>query len=206
MTQEKYRAARRPGGFLSEDSPGAKLEDLSPNIPPELFAWLERIDRMFDDVAGFAPILTGQGDPSVRSAAQGQTMTRNATPRLRDRAVLVERQAVEHGDLCLKILQSKNAELFDTRDKKKFRLGDLPNDYRISIDSHTSSPAFAEDNERKAFALHRSGAIDAQDLIMLTHPPHEDSLILRARKRADAEAKMIQAHPELAFKGKGKKK
>lgn len=208
MTQEKYRALRRRGGFISEDSPNAKLETLKPEIPAEMFGWVDRILAMFDDVAGFSPVLMGQGEAGVRSQTHAQTLSRNSTPRLRDRALLTEKQAVQHGELCLKILQSKEAQMFTAEvDEKKisFKLGDLPDDYRVSIDSHTASPAFAEDNERKAFALHRAGAIDAVDLIMLTHPPHEDSLMLRARKRAAAQAKLIQEHPELLTKGKGRK-
>jgi hypothetical protein len=41
---------------------------------------------------------------------------------------------------------------------------------------------------------------------MLTHPPHEDSLRLRARQRAEEQAKMIKEHPELLAKGHGAKK
>ena len=56
----------------------------------------------------------------------------------------------------------------------------------------------------KAFALAKAGAIDGEDLIRLTHPPHEDSLILRSRQKAAAQAKMLQEHPELLTKGKRK--
>jgi len=205
ITAEKYKVLKRPGGFISEESPNAKIEELAPDIPAEMFTAVKTTTEWFDDVAGFAPILMGQGDAGVRSSAQTQTLTRNATPRLRDRALLCERQVIEVGDFCLKMLAAKEAEVIDTEKKQKLVLSLLPDDYHVSVDSHTSSPVFMEDAERKAFTLARFGALDAPDLIRLTHPPHEDKLILAAKAKAEAQAKMLQQHPELLTKGKGKK-
>ena len=128
------------------------METLAPQIPAELWAAVDKTLQYFDDVAGFTPVAMGQGEPGVRSNAQAQTLSRNSSPRMRDRALLVERQCVAVGELCLKMLQSKNAEIFKTEDKQTFTMADLPDDYRMSIGSHTSSPAFSEDSERKAFA------------------------------------------------------
>ncbi len=49
--------------------------------------------------------------------------------------------------------------------------------------------------------------IDDEDTILLTHPPHEDTLILKAKQKAEMQAKLIAQHPELLLGGgKGKKK
>lgn len=205
MTQEKYKVLNRPNGFIAEEAPTAKLETLAPEIPPELFKAVDQTVSYFDDVAGFQPIMQGVGETGVRSQGHAQTLARNASPRMRDRALLVERQCVSVGDFCLKLLQAKKAQVFDTEKKEQFMLSQLPEDYRVTIDSHTSSPAFSEDARSLAFQLQRAGAIDAADLIMLTHPPHEDSLILRAKQRAQAEAEMLKQHPEL-MSGKKKRK
>ncbi len=206
MNQEKYKVMNRPDGFISEENPTAKIETLKSEIPPELFQAVDKTVGYFDDVAGFMPIMTGQGETGVRAGVHAQTLARNASPRMRDRALLVERQCVDVGDFDFKLLANKNAQVFKTESEGEFLLSQLPEDYRITVDSHTSSPAFSEDNERKAFQLARFGAIDHEDLIMLTHPPHEDRLILRAKQRAQAEAQMMKEHPELlAKKGKGKK-
>jgi len=207
MTLEKYKAFKRPGGFVSEENPTAKMTEHIPELPPELFSYLDKTIQMFDDVAGFTPVLQGQGEQGVRSQSQASTLARNASPRMRDRSLLVERQCTEFGDFALKMLQAKDAEVFDTEQKTKFVLSQLPDDARVTVDSHTSSPVYKEDSERLAFALHKSGAIDAEDLIMLTHPIHQDRLRSRAKARAEAQAKMVAEHPELAFpKGKGSKK
>lgn len=208
MNLEKYKAFKRPGGFVSEENPTAKMQEHAPEIPPEMFTRLDKTIQMFDDVAGFTPILQGQGEPGVRSQQQASTLSRNASPRMRDRSLLVERQCTEFGEFVLKMLQAKDADvhLAGTKRNTEFLLSQLPDDCRIVIDSHTSSPVYQEDAERKAFALHKAGAIDNEDLIMLTHPPHEDKLRSRAKARAEAQAKMIQEHPELLTKGKGGKR
>jgi hypothetical protein len=205
MTPEKYKAFKRPGGFVSEENPTAKLTEHIPELPPELFSYLDKTIQMFDDVAGFTAVMQGQGDTGVRSQQQAAMLARNSSPRMRDRSLLVERQCTELGDFALKLLQAKEAEVMTADKKTQFVLSQLPDDARVMVDSHTSSPAYQEDSEKRAFALHRAGAIDAEDLIMLTHPPHEDTLKSRAKARAEAQAKLVKEHPELAF-GKGKKK
>jgi hypothetical protein len=207
MNQEKYNALRRPGGFISEDAPNAKIETLSPDVPQELL--IERINatiQYFDDVSGFTPVMLGMGDQGVRSQAQAQTLARNSSPRMRDRALLVERQAVEFGEYSMKLLQAKEAEIMTTEEKQEYILAQLPKDYRTTIDSHTSSPAYQEDTRNLAIGLRKLGVIDDESTIMMVHPPHEDTLVLKARAKAKAQAQMIAQHPELLTKGKGGKK
>lgn len=204
MNQERYRALMRPGGFIADESPGSKVENMAPEIPPELFKAIDSTVQYFDDVAGFTPVMMGQGEPGVRAGVHAQTLARNSSPRMRDRALLTERQCVAAGDFCLKLLQEKRAEVFDTATGGKFLLDQLPDRARVTVDSHTASPAFSEDNERKADKLLRAGAIDAADYIALTHPPHEDTLIRRARQRAAARERMMQQHPEMLTGGRKK--
>jgi hypothetical protein len=205
LTQERYKVLKRPGGFVTEENPNAKIQSLAEDVPQSLFEAIGKTVEYFDDVAGFAPILMGQGDTGVRSSAQTSTLSRNASPRLRDRALLCERQVTSVGEFCLKMLAAKDAEIKLTEDRQEFLLSQLPDGYHVAVDLHTASPVFMEDAERKAVTLARLGAIDAEDVIRLTHPPHEDSLILRAKQRAEAQAKMMREHPELLAKGKGKK-
>lgn len=201
ITEEKYNAMRVPGGYIYEENPTSKVQALPPEVPPELL--IEAIKETiayFDDVAGFTPIMMGQGEQGVRSQAQAQTLARNSSPRMRDRALLLERQMVELGEYSYKLMAAKNAEVYSTEQKQKFMLAHLlAYNFRTSIDSHTSSPAFSEDNRNLAIMLRKLGVIDDEATLMLTHPPHEDTLILRARAKAKAQAEMIRRNPELAM-------
>lgn len=203
ITQQKMRAALAPGGMLQEQSPNAKIEDLTPNLPQEVFVEVEKIAQMFDEVGGFKPILQGEGEPGVRAGSHARTLMRTASPKLRERALYVERDAEESATILMEILQYKEAKVFVSQKKEQFLLKQLPDDYHVEVDSHSSSPAFSDDAQEQAFALHRAGAISPESLIRLVHPPMEDLLIEDARRIAEQKAKMIQEHPELLT---GKKK
>jgi hypothetical protein len=204
LNLEKYKAFNRPRGFIAEENPNAKMEDHAPDIPEQFFTFLNKTQELFDDVAGFTPVLQGQGEQGVRSQAQAAMLNRNASPRMRDRALLVERQCAEWGEINFRILQMKDALLEKAGKSNVFFLSQLPEDTKVGVDSHTSSPVYQDDALRLAVVLQRAGAIDGADLIMLTHPPHEDILVARAKARAAAQAQLLQQHPELLTKGKRK--
>jgi hypothetical protein len=209
LNLEKYKAFNRPRGFVSEENPNAKMTDHAPDIPVEFFTWLDKTMQFFDDVAGFTPIMQGQGEQGVRSQQQAAMLQRNSSPRMRDRALLVERQCAEWGHFNFKLMQAKDPEVMKEMvgpgKQIEFVLSQLPDDVKVVVDSHSSSPVYQDDAMKIAFGLQKAGAIDGADLIMLTHPPHEDILIARAKAREAAQARLLQQHPELLTKGKGRK-
>ena len=202
LTEAKYKALNVPDGYISEDTPTAKVERLAPEVPPEMFQQIEKILNWFDEAAGFQPIMMGQGEPGVRAGSHAATLLRTGSPRMRDRALLVERQGGSHGDFCFKLLQNKDAEVYTSKLKEQFMLKQMPGDYRLAVDSHSGSPIFQDDVERKAAVLSKGGALSPTDLIMLTRPPHQDILIEHAEAREKAQAQMMAQHPELMLKGK----
>ena len=213
ITDEKARILGSPGGVLTDaQAPNAKIETLAPNMPSNALEYISMIHKVFEEAGGFTPMTSGQGDVGIRSGAQANTLLKTSSPRLSDRALVVEEQCATFGDLCLRLAQVKDARVF-TQPKKgvfgkvnEFTLAQLPDDIQVSVDSHTSSPAFSGDTAQLAFALAARGAIDGEALIKMTHPPYQDELILNYRQREDAKAAFIQAHPEaLQQHGKGKK-
>ena len=204
MTLEKYKTFNRPRGFIAEENPNAEMKEHAPDIPEAFFVYLTKTQELFDDVAGFTPILQGQGEQGVRSQAQAGMLQRNSSPRMRDRALLIERQCAEWGEINFRILQMKDAMVERAGANNRFLLSQIPDDAKVTVDSHTSSPVYADDALRLAVMLQRAGAIDGADLIALTHPPHEDILIARAKAREAAQAKLVAQHPELLLKGKRK--
>lgn len=208
LTQEKMRALLTRGGTFASDAPAGttKVTSHAPDMPAEALELLKLIHASFDEAGGMTPTLQGQGEAGVRSAAQGQQLLRMSTPRLRDKATLVESQVSDLGNVAFKILQAKEARVFETENPdgkpgRQFMLSQLPPDAVVAVDSHTSSPAFSGDNMQMAFALIRVGAIDGEDLLNMVQPPHVDELILkwRAREKAKQEmmAKLEQQDPEM---------
>ncbi|HLJ21824.1 MAG TPA: hypothetical protein VKU84_16580 [Stellaceae bacterium] len=205
LTEEKSRSMLAPGGWISEANPGAKVQDLAPQLPERTFEQIGELLTFMEDIGGMSNLMQGRGEAGVRAGVHARTLARSGSSRSRTKALRVERQLAESGELSLLMMMDKSKEPLIGSDGKEFLLSQLPADgYRVGVDSHVASPAFAEDYTMLAFELKKAGAIDGIDLIGLTHPPKEDTLTRRAKEREAAQAKLIKEHPELLLKGKGR--
>lgn len=205
ITEEKIRKLNAPDGWISDDNPNSKIEDMVPQLPQGAFDEFQAILGFFSDMAGMQDVMRGKGEPGVRAQSHAKTLLRSASSRIRDRALLVERKFEEFAQKCFQLMAAKKSGAV-AEGTNQFYLSQLPPGFSVRIDSHTSSPAFADDARELAFALHERGAIDNEDLIMLTNPPHVDSLLRKAKARAAQQAQMAQQHPELLQAARGGKK
>jgi len=226
VTQNKYSKLNKKGAFFTSENPNAKVQMLAPELPQDLWADKREYERMFDDLAGFAPVLQGRGDQGVRSQAQAETLIRTASPRFKTRALKVERSVEQVGALMLAALRARYPTKVQSWAKPgdsaippasqpwwknlfaapapgmsliEFIMADVPSTFSVRVDSHSSSPAFSYESRELAFALANRGAIDNAALIALTHPSHEETLIHDAEVAAIQRAQFMAAHPELAF-------
>lgn len=198
-------AINTPDGLITEaQGQSMKVEKLQPENPTDMYENLKSTVEMFDNVAGFTPLMQGRGESGVRSQVQADAGMRSGSPRMRDRALMVERQCGDVGELCFKYLQAKDATEFTIKSGESFLLAQLPGDTKVMVDSHSSSPAFSEDVRQTAFALKKVGAIDDVSLLEMLNPPGVDELIQRAQEKQESEARLIAQHPELLTKGKHK--
>jgi hypothetical protein len=197
ITEEQYYKIIQEGGFLNDPNPNAKHEKLVDPPPQNYLEELQFIFQLFDEASGFSPVMSGQGEPGVRAGVHAQTLVRTSSPRLIDQAARIERQLAESGYLSLRIMQAMDPSIYITSDSKiEFTLHEIPEDFQVQVDSHSASPAFAEDNRQVAIALARAGAIDAEDLIHMLHPPGADLLLARLRQRQKKQAQAAQAEKQ----------
>ncbi len=214
ISDESKTAMGTLDGLLIETSPNAKIENLAPEMPKDAYEQLAESKKMFDDVAGFSPMMQGQGEPGVRAGMHAATLQRSASARMRDKALLLERQLGDFGDVFLEVLAAKDDgatvhEEAPTKPDEKpgqWMISQMPDDRRVIVDSHSSSPAFAADSTQLAFGLAKAGAVDAEGLLYLTRPPQFDMLLKNLKKKQAAEAKFAQEHPDIVAKQAGKKK
>lgn len=206
ITDEIYDQGRL-AGYLNLD-PGSQVNDLTPKLPSEALQCIEMIIKFMEDTSGFGNILSGQGDPGVRAGTHAQTLMKTASPRLRDRAILVERQCASFAEnSVLSALESKSDKIYwtDPTDnaEKTFLLAQLPEDRRVSVDSHSSSPIYEEDHKDLVGFLLKNQVIDGMSALdLLSGVPMRDLLKSRFKEMQVAKQKMIQEHPELLTKGK----
>ena len=189
VTEDMYFKIISEGGFINDPNPNAKASKLTEPPPPAYLEELNFLFQLFDEAAGFSPVMSGQGEPGVRAGIHAQTLVRTSTPRLIDQAARIERQLAQSGYLAFRLMQAMDPSIYQTDDSKiQFTLAQLPSDFQVQVDSHSASPAFAEDNRQVAIALARAGAVDAEDLIHMLHPPGAELLLSRLRQRKKAEA------------------
>jgi hypothetical protein len=209
ITDELY-GQMRMAGYGSLD-PNTKVEDMTPNFPPELLPVIKFVIEQMDINAGFPPIMQGQGEQGVRAGSHAGTLMKTASPTLRDRALLAERNCAVAADLTQEIREAKDDSTYWTKADKiedvrntEFKLMDLPEDWRVEVDSHSSSPIFSDENAQLILAAHAKGIVQTEYVINnMPFPNREDALAQNreAAKEKQAMIKQLMAeNPEAAEK------
>jgi hypothetical protein len=233
IKQAAYSMIKKAGGYLTDSNPNAKATDLYPQLPEGIWESLHELEAMFDKMGGFPDVMQGRGSSGVRSQGHAETLTRNAAPRFKDRALLIERQIEAMGGLKLDMLRAHVPQTITSWVPQKeagvegaipqaipeappvpglvpvdFTFYDLPDDCKVSVDSHSSSPAFAHETMTLLFDLVKIGAIKPERLIEHLHPPGAGVMIQDIERAAAEKAAFAAAHPELAAQeeSKGRKK
>lgn len=228
VNQNALAKLNRPGGYFTDSSPNAKINNLEREIPTDIWRSFSELNSMFDTIMGAPAITQGQGEGSVRSQGHAETLLRTGAARHKDAALKIERSVSKMGGLCLSILQAKSTEKLvawvgpkvksieidkepdpsleppvEGMQPVTFQLRHLSNRAKVGVDGHSSSPAFSQEARQLAFALNKAGAMSPTRLIEATHPPQEDSLIEDQERKEIQTAQLIEQHPELAFPHKG---
>lgn len=88
----------------------------------------------------------------------------------------------------------------------EFTFYDLPENCKVSVDSHSSSPAFSHETKQDLFDLVKIGGIDAEQVIRHLHPPGADEMIEDLQRKKQQQAEYAAQHPELAAEQSKKSK
>ncbi|MFA5902211.1 MAG: hypothetical protein WC829_24225, partial [Hyphomicrobium sp.] len=189
ITDERY-GQFRAAGYM--DLPqGATVTDLTPKIPPEALPLLRFCLEIINMIGGFPPIMQGQGDQGIRAGNQLDTMLKTASPTQRDRALLVERQLAAAAGKSFELRRAKDPKFYwtdgstpDKAEETKFLLSEIPDDYRVTVDSHSSSPIFSQESQQLIFQARKIGDVDAEYMISNLPFPNQEVAIAAARRRA----------------------
>jgi hypothetical protein len=202
-------------GWIAQEMPGAKVDDITPPMPKDWVAEIEMIGKMFDELAGFDNVMSGRGGDGIRSGNHFQGAVRMSSPRLRDRALRAERAYARFGEKMLWLAAAKDASAHwldpaDIAGKTDFVLSQLHDDARVIVDSHSSSPIYEEDHANLAAFGIKIGALDSADAIdMLPFPRRDtlrDKLEMRQKKREEELKRLppeIRAELEFGIKPQG---
>lgn len=206
ITDEMY-GQFRSAGYMNM-SQGGKVEDLTPKFPQELLPWIQFLIKTINELGSFPEVMQGKGEPGVRAGVHASTLLKTASPTLRDRSLLVERQCAAHADLTMQLLEAKdqrkfwtNGESLQAIEQTQFLLTDLPEDWRVVVDSHSSSPIFANENENLIFSSFKAGIVDDEYVLDNLPYPNRDAAKLAAKERKAHKAqemqKLLAEHPDI---------
>ena len=207
---DELYAQFRNAGYMQLGQ-GSDIKDLTPKMPPEALPMIQFVIEMLNMVGGFPEIMQGKGEAGVRAGVHADTLLKTASPTLRDRALLVERQCAIAADLSLAIKEAKDPSTYwthgdteQTIEATSFLLTDLPEDWRVSVDSHSSSPIFADENKQLLFASHKSGIVGKEYMLDNLPFPNKEAARAENKEAAEKQAKMMQKlmqdNPEIGEK------
>lgn len=230
MDQEKKSKLTKPGGWMHDPDPTAKPPTvLAPTLPQDLWTSLQQTERLFDVMTGMTPMLQGLGSPAVRSHGQAQQMTQNATPRFKTKSLRVERSIQCCAGLLLDLLKAKSSNLLTAwvmPDKEsapellgklidpsvqppvpgmkafQFYMHEIPQNIRVSVDAHSSSPAFGDEAQEKAILLKKANAMSSTQFVEQVNPPNAEAVIAEV-KTAEIAAAAAQAQQQQAAAASG---
>lgn len=213
ITDEKYDQMRGAGYF--DLSQGSTITDLTPKIPAEALPLLRFCLEIINTIGGFPPIMQGQGDQGVRAGSQLNTMLKTASPTQRDRALLVERQLAAAAGKSFELRRAKDPKFYwtdgstpDKAEETKFLLAEIPTDYRVTVDSHSSSPIFSDEATQLIFQARKNGDVDSEYMLDNLPFPNKEVAIAAARKRAadgaQQKAELVGAAKEMPLEVQGK--
>ena len=229
IADEKWAGIQSAGGILSNNGPGGSVENLAPSMPPNIFAELDQIDKMFDDAAGIGHILQGKGEPGVRSKGQADLLARLGSARPKAAAVVIEEAAEDLATLILRAIQDNSKQRFTAYIPKRpgilqtllgknndgtgndgtpliFAADQFTNDFEVKVDAHSSSPIFFEDRKNDAVTLFENHAITRARLIEAFDPPDKQLLLEELKGIEEKEAQQQAAEQQQQAAGGAKPK
>lgn len=214
LTDEKMEAFGGADTYLFDQMPQAKIEELHPQMPPDLFADFNSINNLFLEASGLTEVLSGRGEQGVRSRQHAQELRKTGGGRIKRTALKLEPALVRIGDLGIKLkMKNDNSPIIPEPDEKgkaePFYPVQIASDIHMRIEGHSHSPLFGDESKEIAMLLKKAGAIDNDMFVRMLNPPSRDNIIHGQRLKQRQQAKMMREHPEMlqqAIAGGRKKK
>lgn len=205
LTDELMAAMNGPGAWAFEQIPGAKIEELKPEIPQELFLEYKEIREIMLEASGLTATVEGRGEQGVRGGGHAKQLAITGSGRIRKIAVGLEKSLSKLGDVGLKLLMRNSEEKLRTKTRMDFVPAQVSSDYNVRIAGHSHSPLFKDETREDLVIMLKSGAIGKEELIDGLNPPNAVELKHRLKQRQAAEAKAAQeaaARGEVVQQGK----
>ncbi len=208
LTDEKMEAFGGADSYLFDQMPQAKVEELRPEMPPDIFADFNQINNLFLEASGLTEVLSGRGEQGVRSRQHAQELRKTGGGRIKRTALKLEPSLVRIGDLGLKLkMRNDDDEIVPEPDehgqREPFLASQMASDVKIRIEGHSHSPLFGDEAKEVAVMLMKAQAINKEMFVRMLNPPNRDNIIHGQRQDARKQRAMMAQHPEMAAAAAG---
>jgi len=185
------------GSFLADNSGGMgmgqKVETFPPQMPPDAYRMISEIDNSFNEHSGLPNTVQGKGEVGVRSGKQASELARLGSARIKMRALIIEDALEKMAHLYAMLMQKHDTTTYADMTGAVFVLAQFTKQYEVKVDSHSSSPVFAEDKRDLAFGLLNAGLITPERALQMIDPPDRNAMLhdlpkIKAEKQAGAQA------------------
>lgn len=194
IPEETYDSMRN-AGYMNL-GPGGGVQDLTPQFPSEALPLVDKLVQLMEMIGGFDNLLSGRGESGVRSGVQSSPLMKTAGAPVKDRSLIIERQAASAADLLFQLMKAKDGRNYWTDRKKptetQFLLGDVPDDGRVVVDGHTTSPIFADDHLSLLTNGLKLGVVDKESYIEQAPFQNRDIILTRLRAANEKQAALLQ--------------
>lgn len=195
ISDEKFEAFGQADSFILEQMPNAKVEELHPEMPPDLFAEVKEINVFFLEASGLTDVISGQGTEGVRSKAHAQQLARTGSGRIKKAALALESSLTRIGDVGLKLKMKNDDQPITPQEAPEFLPAQISSKIRMKISGHSHSPLFVDDAREMAAALMKAGAIDKEMFVRMLHPANRDAILHGLQQQQKQQAQMLQSLP-----------
>lgn len=199
LTDEKAGALGGPGTYVVDQIPGAKVDRLVPEMPPDLFAVYKGISEAFLEASGLTETVSGRGEAGVRGKGHAKQLAVTGSGRIRKVAVGLEEPLVRVGDLGMKLMQRNETQPLAMESKgapggghADFLLSQIASPWKIRVAGHSHSPLFSDESREMAILLLKAQSIDREMFVRMLAPPNEASIIHSLRERMVQEQRAAQ--------------
>lgn len=196
ISDEKAEALGGPGTWVSDSTPGAKVDTLAPSMPEDLFREFNEIGSLFMEQSGLTEVVSGRSSGGARGGQQQKQMQITGGGQIRKVAVRLESPLVRMGDLILKLKRKNDPTKIKLPDNSEFVAAQAPEECAVHVEGHSHSPLFTTETKELAATMFKAQAIDREWFIRLLNPPEKTNLLHALRAREKAEAASRAAHPE----------
>jgi len=216
LADEKFEASSSADAWMTEQMPNAKIEELAPKLPPDMFLELREMGTFFLEASGLTEIISGRGEQGVRSRGHAQQLQQTGSGRIKRAALQLENTLVGIGDILVKLKMANDTETIIPEPIEEhgkevtepFLPYQLATPYKLRISGHAFSPLFVNESRELALLLKRSGAIDNEMLTRMLQPPNLDAIIHAQKAAQRKERQLIMSLPpeqrlQLLSGGKG---